>query len=62
MRKVLVVFGLIVAFALGTASGYAARTVNSPGAPAGPIRAACPQSTHAVVWYTARTWQCAPNS
>ena len=62
MRRLLVVFGLIVAFALGTATGYAARTVNSPAALAGHVSVACPQGTHAVVWYTARTWECAPNS
>ena len=62
MRRLFVVSGLIVAFALGTATGYAARTINSPAAPTGHLSAACPQGTHAVVWYTARTWECAANS
>jgi hypothetical protein len=62
MRKVLVVLGLVVAFAAGSAGGYAARTVNSPAAPVAHSAAACPAGSHAAVWYTARTWACVPNS
>jgi hypothetical protein len=61
MRKVLVVLGLVVAFAAGGAGGYAARTVGSPSA-AGSYSSACPAGSHAAVWYTARTWACLPNS
>ena len=61
MRKVLVVLGLVVAFAAGSAGGYAARTVASPSA-VGSHSFACPAGSHAAVWYTARTWACLPNS
>lgn len=62
MRRVFVVLGLVVAFAAGSAGGYAARTVGAPTAPASHAAAACPAGSHAVVWYTARTWACVPNS
>jgi hypothetical protein len=59
MRKVLVVLGLVVAFAAGGAGGYAARTVGGPAAV--DHSSACPAGSHAAVWYTARTWACLPN-
>ncbi len=58
MRKAFFVLGLIVAFALGSASGYAARTVASPAPQAAHSAAACPAGSHPVVWYTAKTWSC----
>ena len=58
MRKVFFVLGLIVAFAVGSASGYAARVVVSPAAQTGHSAAACPAGSHPVVWYTAQTWEC----
>jgi len=61
MRKVLVVLGLVVAFAAGSAGGYAAHTVGSPSA-AESHSSACPAGSHPVVWYTSRAWACLPNS
>lgn len=62
MSRTIVLFaGLLFAFALGAVSGYAAKTVTTPAAPVAQHAAACPQGTHAVVWYTAKTWACASN-
>lgn len=62
MRRLFIVLGLVVAFAAGSAGGYAARTVGTATTPASHSAAACPDGSHAVVWYTARTWACLPNS
>jgi hypothetical protein len=52
-------FGLVLAFALGTATGYAARTAGSSSAPATRAAASpCPQGQHPVVWYTVHSWAC----
>ena len=56
---VTLVFAIVVAFAAGATSGYAARTVTAPVAAAAThSAAACPQGSHAAVWYSARTWAC----
>jgi hypothetical protein len=57
------VFAIVLAFVVGAAGGYAARSVTAPVAAAAQSHAAdCPSGTHAVVWYTAHAWSCAPNS
>ncbi|HYL08372.1 MAG TPA: hypothetical protein VEU76_07465 [Candidatus Udaeobacter sp.] len=60
MRTMAVFFiGLVFAFALGTATGYAARTGGRPNIPAARTAAnPCPQGQHPVVWYSARSWAC----
>jgi hypothetical protein len=59
MRTSVALFvGLLVAFLIGAGSGYAAKSVTSPAPGARPAVAACPQGTHAEVWYTAKTWAC----
>lgn len=58
------VFAIVLAFVVGAASGYAARFVTTPAAAAAQghsTAAACPSGTHAVVWYTAKTWSCLSN-
>ena len=64
MRTTIVLLaGLLLAFAVGAVSGYAAKTVTTaPAAAVTHQSAACPQGTHAVVWYTAKTWACVSNS
>ena len=61
---VALVFAVVFAFVLGAAGGYAARGLTAAAAPPGAGRAesACPAGQYAVVWYTARTWACEPNS
>jgi hypothetical protein len=51
------VVALMAAFVFGGIGGYAARTLNSAPA-AGAAVSACPAGSHAVVWYTARSWAC----
>lgn len=57
---VAILVALIAVFAFGAVSGYLVR----PASPAAPARAtqtlmtACPNGTHVVVFYTARTWAC----
>jgi hypothetical protein len=60
---VVLVLALVVAFAVGVAGGYVFRGLTTPVA-AAPRQAAsdCPSGSHAVVWYSARTWSCIPNS
>ncbi|GEM_PF-4955797 len=64
MRNTIVLLaGLLLAFAIGAVSGYAAKTVTTtPAAAVSRQATACPQGTHAVVWYTAKTWACVSNS
>jgi hypothetical protein len=55
------VAAIVLAFVLGAAGGYAARSVSTPAAAAAQIHAGaatCPSGMHAVVWYTAKTWSC----
>ena len=55
---VALVFGLVA----GAAGGYAARALTVPVASATQqAAAACPSGTHAVVWYTAKSWSCVSN-
>ena len=61
MRVTLVVFfAVILAFVAGAAGGYTVRGLsNAPVAAASAHdTSACPPGTHAVVWYSARTWSC----
>ena len=62
MRRVLVLLGLVLAFVAGSAGGYAARTVGGPAGVSSHSASACPAGSHAVVWYTAHTWACQPNT
>jgi len=63
MRTTIVLLaGLLLAFAVGAVSGYAAKTVTTPAAAVSRQATACPHGTHAVVWYTAKTWACVSNS
>lgn len=57
---VAILVALIAVFVFGALSGYLVR----PTTAAAPARAAsaCPVGTHAVVWYTARTWACAEDA
>jgi hypothetical protein len=61
---VTLVLAIVVAFAAGATSGYAARAVTAPVVRAATTHssAACPPGSHPAVWYTARTWSCVPNS
>jgi hypothetical protein len=53
---------VVVAYLIGGASGYLTRGLTAgPAAAAGSVVSACPAGSHAVVWYTARTWECASN-
>lgn len=56
--KVVLIVGVLLAFFIGAGSGYAAKSITSPTSAANPAVAACPQGTHAEVWYTARAWAC----
>ncbi|HEX2645975.1 MAG TPA: hypothetical protein VHO95_01995 [Candidatus Dormibacteraeota bacterium] len=53
--------GLLAAFVLGAASGYAAKALNAPPPTATHAAAVCPQGTHAAVWYSAGAWGCVSN-
>ena len=60
-----VLVALVAVFLLGGLSGYLVRPATA--APAAALAqqrpaAACPASTHVVVWYTARTWACVADS
>jgi hypothetical protein len=54
---------LLAVFFLGGVGGYLVRGPSTPAALAQPAAgsrpvAICPDGTHVVVWYTARTWAC----
>jgi thiamine monophosphate synthase len=56
-----VISALVLVFALGGLSGYlAARVTQASTGQVAVVNhiAPCPPATHAVVWYTARTWGC----
>lgn len=55
------VVAVVLAFVIGAASGYAARSLNSQVSVSTTNGAACPSGSHAVVWYTAKTWSCVGN-
>ena len=61
LRVVLLSVALLTSFVLGAASGYAAKALNTPPAAVSHAAAACPQGTHAEVWYSAGTWACVSN-
>ena len=48
---------LIAIFVLGALSGFLVRPAGAPVLRPHAV-SVCPASTHAVVWYTARTWEC----
>ncbi|HEV2217077.1 MAG TPA: hypothetical protein VGV88_05825 [Candidatus Dormibacteraeota bacterium] len=53
---VAILIALIAVFVFGALSGYLVRPSTAPAAPQ--AASACPVGTHAVVWYTARSWAC----
>ncbi len=53
---------LLVAFILGSASGYLVKALTPSAATTlQQHAAACPAGSHAVVWYTTGTWTCVSN-
>ncbi len=63
VRTVVLLIALLSVFLLGGAGGYLIKGLTAP-APASSQTAtgACPAGSHAVVWYTAKTWTCAKDS
>lgn len=55
------VVAVVLAFVVGAVSGYAARSLNPSGTLSSAHAAVCPSGSHAVVWYTAKTWSCVGN-
>ncbi|HEY0830823.1 MAG TPA: hypothetical protein VGE99_06740 [Candidatus Dormibacteraeota bacterium] len=54
--KILVIIALLVAFCLGSASGYFVRTATASSEQT--QAAVCPVGTHPEVWYSAGAWAC----
>jgi len=55
--------GIVIAFMLGGAAGYALHAEAVAGATQSAVSAVhanppCPPNSHPVVWYTAETWGC----
>ena len=62
ITRLAVITALLVAFLLGSASGYLVKALTpSPATTLQQHMAACPAGSHAVVWYTAGTWSCVSN-
>jgi hypothetical protein len=54
---------LLAAYLLGGASGYVTNGLVAPRTtPVVLAKSACPAGTHAVVWYSAGTWDCEQNA
>ena len=60
IHPVAILVALIAVFVFGALSGYLVRPSTAPAAPR--AASACPVGTHAVVWYTARSWACVPDA
>ena len=61
IRTFAVLIALVAMFILGGAAGYVVKSNSISTAPAAAERgAACPSQSHAVVYYTAHTWECVP--
>jgi hypothetical protein len=59
VRSLMVLFAALVgAFALGAASGYAAKAPVAPIVVSRVVTSPCPAGMHVVVYYTAHTWAC----
>jgi hypothetical protein len=61
IARLAVITALLVAFLLGSASGYLVKALTPDATTLQQHTAACPVGSHAVVWYTAGTWSCVSN-
>ena len=61
LSTVIALVALLLAFAVGAASGYAVKAVSTPRAAAAVTSAICPAGTHVAVWYSAKSWSCLSN-
>jgi hypothetical protein len=61
IARLAVITALLVAFLLGSASGYLVKALTPDATTLQQHTAACPVGSHAVVWYTAGTWTCVSN-
>jgi len=59
IRTAVLLTAFLSVFVLGGAGGYLIKGLSaSPAAASQSASGSCPASSHAVVWYTARTWSC----
>ena len=58
LRTLFVLIALLAMFVLGGAAGYVVKGSSTPAAAAAERGDACPSRSHAVVYYTAHTWEC----
>jgi hypothetical protein len=61
IARLAAITALLVAFLLGSASGYLVKALTPNATTLQQHTAACPMGSHAVVWYTAGTWTCVSN-
>ncbi len=63
MRTVVLLLAFVSVFVLGGAGGYLVKGLTAaPAVASQPAAGTCPGGTHAVVWYTAKTWTCVTDS
>jgi hypothetical protein len=61
LRSAAALLALLLAFAIGAISGYAAKSMTTRAAAPAQPAATCPPGTHLEVWYTAGAWGCVSN-